>query len=57
LQIDNPSMRRLAVIFGMALIAIAFEIYADAALTNGSASRAAAPDPTFLAVAHGLEQR
>ena len=51
------TMRRLAVIFVLALIAIAFEIYSDAAFTSGMASRTAAPDPASLAVAHGLQQR
>jgi hypothetical protein len=35
------TMRTLAVIFVLALIAIAFEIYSDAAFTSGRASRTA----------------
>jgi hypothetical protein len=48
-------MRTLAVIFVLAVIVIAFEIYSDAAFTSSRVSRAAAPDPASLAVAHGLQ--
>jgi hypothetical protein len=50
---DNLTMRTLAVIFVLALITIAFEIYSDAALTSSEVSRPA-PDPATVAVAHAL---
>jgi hypothetical protein len=39
---DNLTMRTLAVIFVLALITIAFEIYSDAALTSAEVSVSAA---------------
>ena len=36
---DNLTMRTLAVIFVLALITIAFEIYSDAALTSAEVSQ------------------
>jgi len=48
-------MRPLAVIFALALITIAFQIYSDAALTNAEISHTAAPDPATAAIAHGLK--
>jgi hypothetical protein len=48
-------MRTLAVIFVLALITVAFEIYSDAALTSAEVSQTAAPDPATVAVAHGLK--
>jgi hypothetical protein len=50
---DNLTMKTLAVIFVLALITIAFEIYSDAALTSAEVSRPA-PDPATTAVAHAL---
>jgi hypothetical protein len=44
-------MRTLAVIFALALITVAFEIYSDAALTSAEVSHTAAPDPATVAVA------
>jgi len=41
----KATMRPLAVIFALALITIAFEIYSDAALTTAEVSHTAAPDP------------
>jgi len=49
-------MRTLAVIFVLALITIAFEIYSDAALTSAEVSHTAAPDPATVAVAHALKR-
>jgi hypothetical protein len=46
----------LAVIFVLALITIAFEIYSDAGLTSADLSHTAAPDPTTVAVAHALKR-
>jgi hypothetical protein len=48
-------MRAVVVIFILALITIAGEIYSDAALTSGKASHTAAPDPATAAIAHGLK--
>jgi hypothetical protein len=48
-------MRTVVVIFILALITIAGEIYSDAALTSGKASHPAAPDPATAAIAHGLK--
>ena len=39
---DDPTMRTVAVIFALALITIAFEIYSDAALTSAEVSVSAA---------------
>jgi hypothetical protein len=52
---DNPTMRTVAVIFALALITIAFEIYSDAVLTRSEFSRPA-PDPATVAVAHALKR-
>ena len=41
------------VMFILALITIAGEIYSDAAITSGKASHTAAPDPATAAIAHG----
>jgi len=48
-------MRTLAVIFALALITIAFEIYSDAVLTRSEFSRTA-PDPATTAVAHAVKR-
>ena len=52
---DNLTMRTLAVIFVLALITIAFEIYSDVALTSAEVSHTAAPDPATVAVAHAVK--
>jgi hypothetical protein len=49
-------MRTIAVIFVLALIAIAVEIYSDIALTRDEAAHTAPPDPATAAVAHGLKR-
>jgi hypothetical protein len=49
-------MRILAVIFALALIAIAGGIYSDAMLMDGRAPRAD-PDPASWAVAHAVKFR
>jgi hypothetical protein len=49
-------MRTVAVIFALALITIAFEIYSDAALMSAEVSHTAAPDPATVAVAHALKR-
>ncbi len=49
-------MRTLAVIFVLALITIAFEIYSDAVLTSAEVSHTAVPDPATVAVAHALKR-
>jgi hypothetical protein len=48
-------MKTMTVIFVLALITIAFEIYSDAALTSADVSHASAPDPVTAAVAHALK--
>ena len=53
---DNLTMRTLAVIFVLALITIAFEIYSDATLTSAEVSHTAAPDPATAAIAHALKR-
>jgi hypothetical protein len=50
----NPPMRTIAVIFVLALMVIAAEIYSDAVLTRGAVT--AAPDPASAAIAHGLKR-
>jgi hypothetical protein len=49
-------MKTLAVIFVLALITVAFEIYSDAALTSGEISQTAAPDAATAAIAHALKR-
>jgi hypothetical protein len=49
-------MRTLAVIFALALIAIAGGFYSDAALMSGRVPQAAR-DPATLAVAHAVKYR
>jgi len=48
-------MRTFTVVFVLALITIAFEVYSDAALTSGNIAPRAAPDPTAWAVYHSLK--
>jgi hypothetical protein len=52
---DDLTMRTVAVIFALALITIAFEIYSDAALTRSEFSRPA-PDPATTAVVNALKR-
>jgi hypothetical protein len=52
---EKATMRTVVVIFKLALITIAGEIYSDAALTSGKASHTAPPDPATAAIAHGLK--
>jgi hypothetical protein len=47
-------MRTIGVVFILALLTIAFEIYSEAELMSGGASHAG-PDPVTLAIAHGLK--
>jgi hypothetical protein len=53
---DFATMRTLAVIFVLALIAIAGGICSDPVLMNGTAPHAD-PDPVSLAVAHAVKSR
>jgi hypothetical protein len=48
-------MRSIVLVFVLALITIAFEVYSDAALTSAEVSHAAVPDPATVAIAHGLK--
>jgi hypothetical protein len=50
----SPTMRSLIVIFILALVAIAGEIYADTVMTSAGVSPTAGPDPASVAIAHGL---
>jgi hypothetical protein len=52
---DNLTMRTVAVIFALALLTIAFEIYSDVVLTRSEFSRPA-PDPATTAVANALKR-
>jgi hypothetical protein len=47
----------VVVVFVLALITIAFEVYSDASLLTADFSRTKAPDPATVAVAHGLQRR
>jgi hypothetical protein len=47
-------MRTVVIIFVLALITIAFEVYSDAGLT--SVSHTARPDLVTPAIAHGLKR-
>jgi hypothetical protein len=48
-------MKTLTVIFILALISIAFEVYSDAALTSAEIPHGD-PDPVSVAVVHGLKR-
>jgi hypothetical protein len=49
------TMRTLVVVFVLALISIAFEVYSDAALMSAEIPHRA-PDPVTMAIAHGLKR-
>jgi hypothetical protein len=49
-------MRTIAVIFVLALIAIAAEIYSDTVMTREEAAHTSVPDPATAAIAHGLKR-
>jgi hypothetical protein len=49
-------MKTMAVIFVLALITIAFEVYSDAVLTSTEVSQTAVPDPATKAVVHALKR-
>jgi hypothetical protein len=51
----NGAMRTIVVVAVLALVTIAFGIYSEAVLMSGGASHAG-PDPTTLAIAHGLKR-
>jgi hypothetical protein len=48
-------MRALVIIFVLASITIAFEVYSGVSLTSSDISHTAAPDPAGAAIAHGLK--
>jgi hypothetical protein len=52
---EKATMRTAVVIFKLALITTAGEIYSDAAPTSGKVSHTAAPDPATAAIAHALK--
>ena len=52
--VTDGTMRTVVVIFVLAMITIALEVYSDAGLT--SVSHTARPDPVTLAIAHGLKR-
>jgi hypothetical protein len=54
LRAINAAMRTVVVIFVLALLTIAGEIYSDAVLTRGQVAHEAAPDPVAMAVAHAI---
>jgi hypothetical protein len=49
-------MRSVFLVFVLALITIAFEVYSDAALTSAEVNHATAPDPATVAIIHGLKR-
>jgi hypothetical protein len=49
------AMRTLVIVFVLALISIAFEVYSDAAMTSAEI-RHGAPDPVTVAIVHGLKR-
>jgi hypothetical protein len=50
-------MKTLAVVFALALAAIAFEAYSDASLTSADFSHTKPPDPAAVAIAHGVQRK
>jgi hypothetical protein len=48
-------MKTVIVIFVLALVTIAFEVYSDATLTSAEVSRAA-PDAATVAIAHSAKR-
>jgi hypothetical protein len=50
-------MKTFVVVFILALIAIAFEVYSDTALLVADFSGTKAPDPATVAIAQGLQRR
>jgi hypothetical protein len=48
-------MRSVFLVFVLALITIAFEVYSDAALTSAEVAHTTAPDPATVAIIHGLK--
>jgi hypothetical protein len=52
--LDNAIMRTVTVIFVLALLTVAGEIYSDAVLRSGEVPHAA-PDLASIAVAHGIK--
>jgi len=49
-------MRTIIVVFILALVTIAFEIYSEAELLVSGGASHAGPDPATLAIAHGLKR-
>jgi hypothetical protein len=55
LAATRGAMRTLVIVFVLALISIAFEVYSDAAMTSAEI-RHGAPDPVTVAIVHGLKR-
>jgi hypothetical protein len=51
------TMKTLAVVFALALAAMAFEVYSDVSLTSADFSHTKARDPAAVAIAHGVKRR
>jgi hypothetical protein len=50
-------VKTLAVVFALALAAIAFEVYSDASLTSADFFHTKTSDPATVAIAHGAQRR
>jgi hypothetical protein len=55
LRANNAVMKTVTVIFVLALLTIAGEIYSDFALTRDEVSHTSTPDPATVAVAHAVK--
>ena len=53
---EKATMRTVVVIFKLALITIAGEIYSDAVLTRGAIAAHAPPDAVTSAISHGSKR-
>ncbi len=55
MRANNAAMKTVIVIFVLALLTIAGEIYSDAVLTRDEVSHTTIPDPPTVAVAHAIK--
>jgi hypothetical protein len=51
------AMQTIAIVFALALAAIAFEVYSDASMMSSDLSHTQTQDPAAEAVAHGVQRR